>query len=245
MSAGRLHRRLGAVAEEIEELAWHLALGADGPSEEIAEILDGAAEHAGSRGAPESAAALEEQAARLTPASRPGEARERSVRAADYHFRGGEIARSRELIESALAACPAGPARATLLVRLGTIHYHEGDWSLAEKVFRQAAKEAPENPASVCTRGAGARVCPARGRGPARCLPLGANTSLRSARQAADQRLVAHSLATHRPRSSFSRGTERGRICSIRPRRSTSAKDEQPVERRAMLDPFLLQRTRP
>ena len=67
------HRRLGAIVGEIEEHAWHLALGADGPSEEIAEILDGAAEHAGSRGAPESAAALEEQAARLTPARSSGE----------------------------------------------------------------------------------------------------------------------------------------------------------------------------
>ncbi len=45
-----VHRQLGAVAEEIEDLAWHLALGAKGPDEEIAEIVDGAAKHAGSRG---------------------------------------------------------------------------------------------------------------------------------------------------------------------------------------------------
>ena len=54
----QVHRRLGAVAEDIEERAWHLALGADGPSEEIAGILDGAARHAASRGAPEAAATL-------------------------------------------------------------------------------------------------------------------------------------------------------------------------------------------
>jgi tetratricopeptide (TPR) repeat protein len=189
-----VHERLGAITEDVEEFAWHLALGAEGPSEEIAEILDGAAEHAGSRGAPASAAVLEEQAARLTPAGDPGEARERSVRAADYHFRGGEIARSRELIESALAACPAGPARATLLVRLGTIRYHEGDWALAEQVFRQATKEAPENPALR----AHAEQELAFARLAAGDLPDAsrwAHISLRSARRAADQGQVAHSLA--------------------------------------------------
>ena len=142
----QVHRRLGAVVAEIEERAWHLALGAEGPSEEIATILDGAAEHAESRGAPESAAVLAEQAARLTPASRSDEARARSVNVADHHFRGGDIARSRELIQSVLTANPSGPARASLLVRLGTIHHHEGAWPMAEKVFRQAVTEAPDRP---------------------------------------------------------------------------------------------------
>jgi tetratricopeptide (TPR) repeat protein len=77
-----VHQRLAAIVEGIEERAWHLALGAEQPSEEIAEILDGAAEHAESRGAPQTAAVLEEQATRLTPASDSGKARERSVRAA-------------------------------------------------------------------------------------------------------------------------------------------------------------------
>lgn len=64
-------------------------------------MLDGAARHAASRGAPEEAATLAEQATRLTPSDRPGSARERMVHAVDYHFRAGDIARSRELIESA------------------------------------------------------------------------------------------------------------------------------------------------
>ena len=58
----QVHQRLAAVAEDIEERAWHLALGADRPSEEIAGMLDSAARHAASRGAPEEAAALAEQA---------------------------------------------------------------------------------------------------------------------------------------------------------------------------------------
>ena len=66
-----VHRRLAEAAEDIEDRAWHLGLGADRPSEEIAGILDGAASHAASRGAPEEAATLAEQAARLTLTNRP------------------------------------------------------------------------------------------------------------------------------------------------------------------------------
>jgi DNA-binding CsgD family transcriptional regulator len=102
------HRRLAAVAENVEERAWHLALGADRPDAEIAGMLDDAAEHAAQRGAAEEAAALAEQAARLTPADQPDEARIRTVRAADYYFRAGDMTRSRELIDSALAARPPG-----------------------------------------------------------------------------------------------------------------------------------------
>ena len=192
----------------IEERAWHLALGAEQPSEEIAETLDGAAEHAESRGAPQTAAVLEEQATRLTPASDSGKARERSVRAADYHFRGGNIARSRELIESALGACPAGPARAALLVRLGTIHHHEGAWPMAEKVFHQAATEAPEDPA-LCAHAeqelAWARLVAGDLPGASRW----ASISLRSAQRAGDQHLVAHSLA-RTALIEFLRGDDRG-----------------------------------
>jgi DNA-binding CsgD family transcriptional regulator len=233
-----VHRQLGAVAEEIEDLAWHLALGAEGPSEEIAGIVDGAAKHAGLRGAPASAAILEEQATRLTPASRPEEARERSVHAADYHFRCGEIARSQGLIESALAACPAGPARATLLVRLGTIRYHEGDWALAEEVFRQAAKEAPENPALRAQAEqelAFARLAAGDLPGASRW----ARISLRSARRAADQGQVAHSLARI-ALIEFLLGNGVRSDLFDKAEALDVAKDEQPIERRAMLDPFLL-----
>jgi DNA-binding CsgD family transcriptional regulator len=190
----QVHQLLGAVAEDIEERAWHLALGADRPNEEIAGILDVAARHAASRGAPEAAARLEEQATRLTPGSQADAARERTVHAADYHFRAGEITRSRELIDSALTACPAGPMRAPLLIRLATIHYHQSGWPLAEQTFREAAQEAPENP-GLCAHAeqelAFARVV-------AGDLPAAlhwAKLSRLSAERAVDPGLVAHSLA--------------------------------------------------
>jgi DNA-binding CsgD family transcriptional regulator len=188
------HRQLGAVAEDIEDRAWHLALGADRPSEETADILYDAARHAASRGAPEDGATLAEQAARLTPAGQPEAAREQLVQAADYHFRAGSMARSQELIQSALTACPPGPPRASLLVRLATVHYHLSGWPLAEQTFRQAIEEAPDD-AALCAH---AEQELAFARMVAGDLPAAlhwAKVSLRSAEQAADPHLIAHSLA--------------------------------------------------
>jgi DNA-binding CsgD family transcriptional regulator len=190
----RVHQRLGTAAEDIEERAWHLALGADRPSEEIAGILDYAAAHAASRGAPEEGAMLAEQAVRLTPASPPEAARERSVQAADYHFRGGDIARSRELIQSALAACPAGPPRASLLVRLATVHYHLTGWPLAEQTFQQALAEAPDD-AALCAHAEQELAFARMAAGDLAAAVHWAKVSLRSAERAADPRLMAHSLA--------------------------------------------------
>jgi DNA-binding CsgD family transcriptional regulator/tetratricopeptide (TPR) repeat protein len=189
-----MHRRLGAMAEDLEEQAWHLALGADRPSEDIARTLDRAAGHAASRGAMEEAAALAGQAARLTPAGRSGPARERTVLAADYHFRAGDIARSRELIESTLPDCPPGPFRASLLLRLATVYYHQTGWPLAERTFRQAAAEATDDLALYAHAEqelAFARMVAGDLRGASRL----AKASLQSAEQSSDPRLVAHSLA--------------------------------------------------
>ena len=189
-----VHQRLAANASDIEGRAWHLALGADKPSETIAGMLDAAARHAASRGAPEEAAALAEQATRLTPLGRSESARGRTVRAADCYFRAGDITRSRELIESTLPGCPAGPLRASLLLRLATIYYSQGGWPLAQQTFRWAAEEATDNPALYAYSEqelALARLAAGDLPGASRL----AKASLRSAEQAADPRLVAHSLA--------------------------------------------------
>lgn len=141
-----VHRLLAAHAETAER-AWHLALSAEGPGDEIAATLDAAAERAAAGGEAGTAAALQEQAVRLTPSAEAGQRRERAVRAGDYHFRAGELTRSRELIESALAGCPAGPGRAAQLIRLAAIHYHHSGWTLAEQTLRQALAQAPHDPA--------------------------------------------------------------------------------------------------
>jgi DNA-binding CsgD family transcriptional regulator len=167
----QVHRRPAALAEDIEDRAWHLALGAVRPSAETAGMLDGAAEHAASRGA-----------------------RERGVRATDYHFRGGDIARSGELIESVLPGCPAGPRRASLLVRLATVRYHLSGWPLAEQTFRQALAEAPGD-AALCAHAQQELAFTRVAVGDLSAALHWAKVSRRSAERAADPRLMAHSLA--------------------------------------------------
>lgn len=189
-----VHQRLAVSGGDVEERAWHLALGADRPSEEIAGTLEAAARHASSRGAPEEAAALTEQATRLTPSSQPAAARDRTLRAAGYHFRSGDMARSQELIQSVLATCPAGPARAPLLLQLATIQYHHSGWALAEKTLHQAAQAAPDDPA-LCSYAEQELAIARLLAGDLTAACQRARASLRSAERAGDPRLVAHSLA--------------------------------------------------
>lgn len=233
-----IHRQLATVAEDIEARAWHLALGADRPSAEIAGMLDQAARHAASRGAPEDAAASQEQAARLTPAGQAGAARERTVRAADNHFRAGDISRSLELIQSALAGCPDGSLRAPLLVRLATIHYHQSDWPLAEQTFRQASREAPDDPglcAHVEQELAFARLVA----GDLAAASRWATASLRSAERAGDPRLMAHSLARI-ALFEFLQGNGVRSDLLERAETLDASADEEPIGRLPMLDPALV-----
>jgi DNA-binding CsgD family transcriptional regulator len=120
----RLHRRLGALVEDPEQRARHLALGADQADPALAGTLDAAAARAQARGAPEAAAELAEHAIRLTPPEDREDAAARSASAAKFEALAGEDRRARTLLEEALAADAAGPARAMVLQGLGMI---EGD----------------------------------------------------------------------------------------------------------------------
>jgi DNA-binding CsgD family transcriptional regulator len=233
-----VHQRLSSVSEDMEKRASHSALGADEPSEEIAGMLDGAARHAALRGAPAEAAALAGQATRLTPASRAAAARERAMEAADYHFQAGDLARCRALIESALPACPAGPERAPLLLRLATVYYHQSGWPLAERTFRQAAKEALDNPALY----AYAQQELALARMAAGDLPSAsrlAQRSLRSAEKAANPRLQAHSLASVAV-FGFLQGHGARLDLLDRAEALDASGGEEPITRLPRLDPYLV-----
>jgi DNA-binding CsgD family transcriptional regulator/tetratricopeptide (TPR) repeat protein len=233
----RVHQRLGAVAEDIEERAWHVALGADRPSEEVAGLLDDAARHAASRGAPGEGATFTEHAARLTPAGRRDAVRKRMVCAADYRLRAGDLTRSRELIQSAVTACPAGPPRAQLLLRLATIYYHQSGWPLAEQTFQQAAEDAADEPALRAHAEqelAFARLVAGDLRNAARL----AKTSLRSAEQAADPRLIAHSLARI-ALFEFLQGNGAQPDLLERAEALAASVDEEPIGRLPMLNPLL------
>jgi ATP/maltotriose-dependent transcriptional regulator MalT len=133
-----VHERLAEVVTEPEERARHLARTALGPDESIARALEDAAAAAVQRGAPESAAELAEEAARLTPLDAADERRRRLMSAAEYLSLSGEIGRADELLAGVSAGLPDGPLRADVLTRRAHLALILADLDVAETHLREA-----------------------------------------------------------------------------------------------------------
>jgi ATP/maltotriose-dependent transcriptional regulator MalT len=143
----RVHQRLAEVVVDLEEQAWHAALGATAPDEEIASALEHAAARARSRGAPETAAELLERARTLTPRDRSEPATRRTVMAADCHFAAGAASRARELLEPLAAALTPDTTRASVLYRLACVR--RDDFAAVAALCEQALSEAGDERALV------------------------------------------------------------------------------------------------
>ena len=134
-----IHRRLAELADDPEQQAAQLALGAERPTPTIAAALDRAAARASRRGAPAAAAELAEQAARLTP---PASDRDRCARrrtAALHHVHAGEGPRARTLLSEVIDEQVAGPERARSLLELASI---SEETTQAIAIAQQALTEA-------------------------------------------------------------------------------------------------------
>jgi DNA-binding CsgD family transcriptional regulator len=140
-----LHGRLAEIVVDPEERARHLALAAGGPDSVVAAALEEAARGAAARGSPAAAAELIEHAAHLTPADRAEDARRRTSDAAYYHFESGDSRRARAMFEGLAAELPAGPERASVLVRLAFTRAYDDDVHAATELNRQALEEADED----------------------------------------------------------------------------------------------------
>ena len=138
-----LHLRLAAVVPDQEERALHLALGTDTPDSGVAGEIDGAAELAARRGAPEAAAELLEHAIRLTPVDQDQARWARMITAADRHRIAGDFAATRRLLEQVLLERPNGgtSARARLLLAL----VRTDDFAFAVWMLEQALADAGED----------------------------------------------------------------------------------------------------
>ena len=136
-----LHARLATVHDDPEERAGHLALSAAGPDAQLAAELDEAAGRARSRGAPDAAATLWEQARRFTPGNLAGEARRRGIEAAESHFEAGETERARTLLEEIVAASPPGSDRARALNRLAWVRAFREGYYVGAELFEAALAE--------------------------------------------------------------------------------------------------------
>jgi DNA-binding CsgD family transcriptional regulator len=138
------HRALSA-AERGEARAWHLAAAAIGPDEAAAEALEEAARAARTRSGHAAAARALERAARL---SADAESRTRRLAAAaEAAWAAGRAPHAIALVEEALPAADAPPARSRLTQLRGRIELRSGRMDVANVLLVEAADLAePDDP---------------------------------------------------------------------------------------------------
>jgi DNA-binding CsgD family transcriptional regulator len=137
-----LHGQLAATETDLEERARHLALAAAGPDGDSADVLDRAADAAGSRGAPEAAVELKELALRLTPPDDTRNVARRELELASRRYFAGDASGARQELERALRQLPLGEARAQVLLELGSVLWNQGEPEAGLTLLRQALIEA-------------------------------------------------------------------------------------------------------
>jgi DNA-binding CsgD family transcriptional regulator len=139
-----LHGGLAGVADDVEERARHLALASMEPDAEVAAVLDEAAARAHARGAPETAAALAKEAARLTPPADVSAAGERAFAVASYLAAACLTADAARQLDRVLAIEREGPQRVrALLLRV----FIEHDLEAAFRLLEEALEHAGDDPA--------------------------------------------------------------------------------------------------
>ncbi len=141
-----LHRVLALLSDNLEERARHLATAVETPDPQVAVALEGAAEQAWRRGAPDAAADLLHEACRLTPpADAEALARRRIAYGRLLHSAGDAPAAVAEL-EALVASLPPGTLRATALFHLMYVARLSGSLERAVEHGIQAAAEAAGDP---------------------------------------------------------------------------------------------------
>ncbi len=143
---GHLHRRLAVLVTDPEEQARHLALVTDSPDPGVAGALDAAAARAVGRGAPDAAAALAEDALRLTAPEDGPARRRRCLLAAQQHATTGNSERAATLLKEAAALSRPGTQRALPLVLLGKIRQVTGPLAETAGIFEAALADSARDP---------------------------------------------------------------------------------------------------
>ncbi len=141
-----LHRALAMLTDDLEERARHLATGAVGPDPQVAVALEGAAERAFRRGAPDAAADLLGLACRLTDAA-DGEALAlRRIAFGRLLHNAGDAPGAVDELGALVESLPPGLLRARALYHLMYVTRLSGSLGRAVEYGVQAATEAAEDP---------------------------------------------------------------------------------------------------
>jgi DNA-binding CsgD family transcriptional regulator len=138
----KLHRELAGRAASLEERARHLALAADGPDSQTAQVLDEAAGAAGARGAADVAVELKELACRLTPAGDQEALVRRELELAERRYFAGDPNGARRVLEQTASSLPPGEDRAKVLLELGSVLWVQNEVGQATALMTQALGEA-------------------------------------------------------------------------------------------------------
>ena len=133
------HQRLAGIVDDPLHRARHLALGADGPDQELAASLDVAARLASERGVSIAAAELSEHALRLTPPDATEEAHRRAGAAARANSAAGDGIRARAIAADMLAAAMPGRQRAEALLLAADFEAPGAARAILEQALVEAA----------------------------------------------------------------------------------------------------------
>jgi DNA-binding CsgD family transcriptional regulator/tetratricopeptide (TPR) repeat protein len=132
----RTHRRLAALATNVEQRARYLALCTDQPTKDVAGTIADGARAARRRGAPETAAELTELAIALTPEDQAEERDRRLLELGSCLGQAGDADRARDVLLG-VAAAP-GPLRSRALLDVAALDYWGGSARAAVERCEQA-----------------------------------------------------------------------------------------------------------
>ncbi len=141
-----LHRAMAMLSDNLEERARHLATATDTPDAQVAVALEGAAEQAWRRGAPDAAADLLHLACRLTPAEDADALARRRIAYGRLLHSAGDAPGAVAELESLVASLPAGLLRAAALFHLMYVVRLSGRLERAVEHGLQSAAEAEADP---------------------------------------------------------------------------------------------------
>lgn len=144
----RVHAAVAAVSDperDLDRVAWQRAAAAAEPDEEVATLLESAAERVRHRGGLAAAATFLRRAAELTPDE--GCRSERLLAAAEAEFTVGRVSQATALLDQADPALHDPGRRAEALQLRGTIQMTLGDGNRAPSTLLRAARaRAPFDP---------------------------------------------------------------------------------------------------
>jgi DNA-binding CsgD family transcriptional regulator len=153
-----VHARLAELLEDPEARAWQLAASVQDPNEEVAAVVESAAEHARMRGGLRPAALLLDCAERLTPSAFHEEAVRRAVEAAYLHFEAGDSRRAEARVREVIAPLEAGPVRARALLVLARIRLYDAPEE-ARGLFLQVIAETVDDHHTLALAHEGVAAC--------------------------------------------------------------------------------------